>query len=354
MTLLDRYIIGKFLSTFFFILAMLMVIAVVFDAAEKIDDFIKFNAPLHAIVFDYYVNFVFFYSNAFSSLIIFLSVIFFNSKMARNNEIIAVLSSGVSFNRLLRPYLISATLLAGMSVYLNHFVLPNANKVRLEFEENYMHHPLVYNNVHREVSPGVIIYFKNNYSGYLDSYCMEKWENNELKSILFAQQAFEDTVNKTWKLRYYFMRTLGEDRDIITRGDEMDTALGFTVSDFGHRVEFASSMTYGELNRFIESERASGSQEVVLYEIEKHQRTAFPLAAYILTLIAVCISGRKVRGGLGFHLSIGLLMAVAYIFSMKMTTVAATNAGLDASIAVWIPNFIFLLLTVPIYLNAQK
>lgn len=353
-TKIDRYIIGKFLGTFFFIMALLMSIAMVFDFAEKVDDFINFGAPVSALIFDYYINFIFFYGNQFSFLIIFISVIFFTSQMARNNEIIAILSGGISFNRMLRPFMISASLLVILSVYLNHLVLPKANKVRLEFEEKYARNPLSLVNVHREVEEGVIVYFNNNAYGYLDGFCMEKWDSGNLKSILYAQRAYYDTLNAKWSLSYYMIRYLGDDKDSLLRGDKRDTVFNFSPKDLGYRIEFASSMTTPELREFIRAEKAKGSSKVAFSEIELYQRTSYPVASYILTLIGVCVAGRKSRGGIGLNIALGMFMAVCYIFSMKVTTVAATNAGLNPSIAVWIPNVLFLLLTIPLYRSAQK
>lgn len=351
---LDRYIMRRFLGTFFFIMTMLMSIAIVFDFAEKVDDFINFGAPVNELIFDYYMNFVFFYGNQFSFLIIFISVIYFTSKMANNNELIAILSSGVSYNRMLRPFMLAASFLVISSIFLNHFVLPKSNKVRLEFEEKYAHNLLSLVNIHREVEKGVIVYFNNNHYGYLDGFCMEKWEDGELKSVMNAQRAYYDTLQAKWTLTFYFTRYLGDDHDSILRGDKVDTVFNFAPKDLGYRNEFASSMTTPELRRFIAEEKAKGSAKVVFSEIELHLRTSYPIAAYILTLIGVSVAGRKTRGGMGLNIAIGKLMAVSYIFSMKITTVAATNAGLNPSIAVWIPNVIFLLLTIPLYRMAQK
>lgn len=351
---IDRYIIRKFLGTFFFIMAMLMSIAIVFDFAEKFDDFYNFGAPIGALILDYYVNFVFYYSNLFSSLLVFIAVIYFVSKMAKDNEIVAILSSGMSYNRMLLPFFLAASVIVVSSVLLNHFVLPSANKTRLEFEERYTHHPLKLHNIHREVKPGIIVYFSSNENGVHESLSIEKWEKGSLKSSLNAQRAYYDTIRNVWTLNFYFSRTLGEDKDSIARGDNLDTILPFKPSDFGYRVEFVSSMSSPDLKKFIEQERNNGSNSVVFSEIELYQRTAYPIAAYILTLIGVSVAGRKSRGGMGLNLAVGLGFAVTYIFSMKMTTVAATNAGLSPILAVWIPNGLFLILTIPLYKRAQK
>lgn len=356
---LDFYIIKKFLGTYFFILVLIMAISVVFDASEKVDDFAKFHAPLNAILFDYYLNFVIYFSNSFSFLIIFISVIFFTSKLAKNNEIVAILSSGVSFNRLLFPFFISATILASLSIYLNHFVIPDANKGRLAFEEKYTRNPIQFEKINREMEPGLIVYFNHNLEdenkkNFLDGFMMRKWENHKLVSSIYAQRAYNDTISNKWHLDLYVIRYIGEFGDSLIHGQKLDTTLSFKANELGYRNNYASAMNYSELNNYIEREKAKGSADVVNYEIEKHSRTAYPMATYILTLIAVCVAGRKVRGGLGMHLAIGLLIAASYIFSMKITTVAAAKAGMDPSFAVWLPNVIFLFICIPIYRNAQK
>lgn len=331
---------------------MLMSIAVVFDFAEKFDDLYK--APASEIIFEYYFNFIFFYSNLFSFLIIFLAVIFFTSKMAKHNELVAILNSGVTFNRMLRPYFVAATILVLGAMYLNHFVLPNSNKVRLEFEDRYIQHNLQLNNVHREIEKGVIIYFSHNAYGYLDNFFMDHWEDGKLKSVLFAPQALNDSLSNKWRLTNYSIRYIGEKSDSILTGPFLDTVFSFTSKDLGHRMEFSSSMTTPQLIEFIAEEKRQGNPNVADYEIELHQRTAYPVAAYILTLIGVCVSGRKTRGGMGWNLMVGLIFAVIYIFSMRMVSVAAAKSGLEPSIAVWIPNVLFMILAIPIYRSAQK
>jgi lipopolysaccharide export system permease protein len=357
-TLLDWYIIRKFLGTFFFIMVLLMCIACIFDVSEKIDDFIKNSAPIGAILLDYYANFVIHYGNLFSFLIIFIAVIFFTSKMAQNTEIVAILSSGVSFNRLLRPYLIAATILAGMALYLNHFVLPNANADRLAFEEQYIRNSFAMKsrNLHREIEPGTIVSFQHfNYRTNIGtSFSLEKWENAELKYKLISPVVNFDTLSGSWKLNNYVIRTFAESREYVISAGSLDTIFPWVPSDFARRLSVASAMDYHALNKYIQEETDKGSDQVAFYLIEKHQRSSFPFATYILTIIGVSVASRKTRGGIGLHLAIGFLVVMVYIFAMKMTTVAATNAGLDPAIAVWIPNIIFSVIALLFYQRAQK
>lgn len=357
-TKIDRYLVKKFLGTFFFILALLMLIAAIFDVSEKIDDFIENEAPLRAILFDYYVNFFIHYGNLFSPLLIFISVIWFTGKIAYQTEIIAILSSGVSFKRFLWPYFLSATFLVVASLYLNHFQLPRANKERLQFEEDYIRNrfQITDKNIHREIEPGTIIYFESfNYQqqfGY--QFSLEKWTEGKLTYKLLADKATMDSTNH-WTINNYFIRTYdNNNNEHLRAGRRMDTIIPFTPADLGARVTVASALTTPELNEFIEREKLKGSDQVPFYELEKHQRTSMPFATYILTLIGVSIASRKVRGGIGLHIALGFTIAIIYIFFMKISSVAATNSGLNPFIAVWIPNFLFLFLTAYIYRKAPK
>lgn len=356
---LDVYIIKKFLGTFFFMLSVIMSIAIVFDVSEKLEKFIKSSAPFDEVILDYYVNFVFFYGNLFSSLLIFLSVLLFTSQLAQRTEIVAILASGVSFNRILLPYFIGATILVAGSLYFTHYQLPRANATRLEFENTYLkkQYRIKDNNLHRQYEEGAIAYFKSfstvNNIGY--KFSIENWdEEGDLTYKLMAERARYDSLTNRWKIENYYERYITEEGERLERGKSKDTLIALVPSDFGQRLNIASTMVYDELNNFIESERRKGSDKTVHYEIEKHQRTSFPFATYILTIIGVSIASRKSRGGIGAHLAIGVLVAVTYIFAMKVTTVAATNAGLNPLLAVWLPNIFYFLVAVYFYFNAQK
>lgn len=351
---IDWYIIRKFLGTFFFIMALIMLLAVVFDISERYEDFAKTHPPLRAIIFDYYQNFVYFYSNVFSALIIFISVIFFTSKLAQNSEVIAILSSGVSFPRFLRPYIITASVLTALFLYTNHLVLPHANKRMIEFEEKYVWNKPTYSRVHREMEKGLFAFINSYIGGNIDNVWMEKWKDNQLQSVLYASRATCDSLTNKWVFFDYFQRTLYDDHEVIDKGPRMDTVLSFGVEDFGIRVEKVSTMTSFELNNYIEQERLRGNEDIVNFEIEFHQRSSLPVSTYILTIIAVCVACRKSRGGLGLNLAIGLIVAVLYIFCLKMTSVAATNAGMPPLLAVWLPNMLFALVAIFFYRWARR
>ena len=358
MRILDRYIIKSFLLTFFFILGMIMVLAVIIDLVEKMDDFVSITAPFANIVFDYYINFILFYSNMFAGLITFIAVIFFTSRLAQRTEIVAILSGAVSFRRLCFPYFLAATFLTLLSLWINHFVLPDANKTRLEFEEVYLRNAfrIKGKNHHRQIEPGTIAYFEDFYHdknmGY--RFSLEKWSGDSLDFKLLSYRAFYDTLDGSWRIENYVIREFHEGRSTVRTGEWLDTTIALEPGDLGQRVTFASSMNYNELNDFIEEKRQQGSDQVKHFLIEKHQRTATPFATYIFTLIGVSIASRKTRGGTGVHIFVGLLLTFIFIFAMRVTAVGATNAGLSPLLAVWIPNIIFLLVGLWIYRRAPK
>lgn len=359
--ILDRYIIKKYLLTFFFMLGVIMILAMVFDLSEKLGDFIDKEASLKSIIFDYYLNFVVYFGNLFSPLIVFVSVIWFTAKMAQNSEIIPMINSGRPFRRILRPYMIGATILMLISLTLNHIVLPISNKSRLNFEESY------YRNV-RTVSD-YFAEFPDNKVVYFDSYRSDKHratgfvienrdKNNNLVSVLNADQAINPDSTNNWKLIGYHIRYIGTPNDSLvispSAGHQLDTIFPFQLSEMSQRQSIVQTMGYYELKDFIKREKARGSSNVAFDEIELYQRTSFPFATYVLTLIGLAVSSRKSRGGIGANIAVGLLLVFIYIFAMKVTSVAAENVGFPALIAVWLPNIIFGVLGVILYRLAPK
>lgn len=335
-----------------------MAIAIIFDISERIDDFIEKDAPLRAIIFEYYLNFVLFYSNLFSALLIFISVIFFTAKMAQDTEIVAILSGGVSFKRLLLPYFIASTFLVVCSLGLNHWLIPEANKIRLNFEEVYIRNKF-YNSerdIHKEISPGQFVYFEQFRTDWNKGFkfSLEQWDNTKMIDKITAKQIIWDSTRQKWVLSDYVWRKINGTDETIIIGASMDTTLNIHPEDFAERLNFVEAMNTNELDKYIAKEIQEGSIYVPYYEIEKHSRTAYPLATYILTLIGVSISSRKVRGGIGLHIAFGLLICGIYILCMKVTSVFATNAGLDAFIAVWIPNIIFGIIGLYMFYKAPK
>jgi len=355
---LDKYIIRKFLGTFFLSLALIIVIAVVFDVSEKIDDFLERHAPFGAIVFKYYLNFIPYFANLFAPLFVFISVIFFTSKMAANTEIVAILNSGVSFRRLLYPYFISAATIAIISFYFNGWVIPHSNNIRLAFENVYIRNPVEIKdrNIHRQISPGVYIYMES-YNA-LDNmgfrFSMEKIQNGKRTYFLNSDRITWDSLAGKWHIDNYYVRTINGFHEHLTGGMRLDTALSFSPADFKQRPNIVEAMDTPALNRFIEEEKMMGSGNINTFLLEKYRRVAVPVATFILTLIGVSLSSRKIRGGIGMQLGIGITLSFAYILFMQISTTFATSGSVAPLIAIWIPNFIFAIISLFLLRIAPK
>ena len=355
---LDWYIIKKFLGTFFFSISLILLIVVVFDISEKIDDFIEKDAPIRGIIFEYYLNFIPYFGNLFSPLFIFVAVTFFTSKMANNTEVISILSSGVSFNRFLRPFILSAGLLAILSFTLSNFIIPPANSERLEFENTYIKNP--YKNrdkdIHMQIKPGQFIYMQSYNTkrniGY--KFSMEQFENNELQEKLFCNYIKWNETTENWTVHNYFIRKIDHLNEEIIQGDTLTLTINLHPNDFNVRRSMVETMNMFQLNDFIKEERMKGSKNLVFHIIEQQKRFAYPFATLILTIVAVAMASRKVRGGIGLHLGIGLLISFAYILFMQVSTTFATNGDLSPIIAVWIPNLLFASLGLYLLKKAPK
>lgn len=354
---IDWYIIRKFIGTYFFALMLIIIIVIIFDISEKIDDFVTKKAPLRLIVFNYYFTFIPFFINTFSPLFIFISVIFFTSRMAYNTEIIAILSSGISFRRMMYPYFVSAFFIFALSFTLNHFIIPPANKIRLEFQDKYVKNPFVNNNqdLHFQTSPGQYVYMSsfNVYDDIARNFSIERIENGELKSKLISDYAQWDTTTNKWKLQNYIIRDFDERGERITKGMTLDTAVNLNAIELKRRDYFVSSMNYFQLNDYIDEQRMRGSKlDAAL--IEKHNRTAIPFSAFVLTAIGVSLSSRKVRGGIGLHIGIGITLSFTYILFLRFSEIFVQANIAPPLIAVWIPNVIFSIIGIILYRIAPK
>ena len=307
---IDIYIIKKFLGTYFFAIALIISIAVVFDINEKLDSFL--NAPLKAIVVDYYLNFIPYFANLFSPLFTFIAVIFFTSKLADNSEIIAMLSSGISFRRLMIPYMISAAIIAGVTFYLNSYVIPPANVTRIEFQNKYVKNKKVdyASNIQLQVEPGVIAYMSrydnNTKTGY--RFSLEKFEGKILKSRLTAQTVTYDSAYH-WIIKDYMIRNFNGMREELTRGSRLDSIITIEPSDFLISRYDSELMTTSALKTYIDRQKKRGVANIKDFEIEYEKRFAMTAASFILTVIGMSLSSRKVKGGMGVNIGIGLLLS---------------------------------------------
>ncbi len=346
----------KFLGTFVFIFFLLMMISMVFDLSEKISDFAEKGANWSDIFLIYYSNFIIYFGFQFVYMINFISVIWFTSKMAQNTEIIPILGTGVSFKRFLRPYFFSATILVVVTLIMYNFILPPSNKKRLEFEEKYyrVSFSRVKGKIQFENGQNVLFNKYSSEKNIVNKLTIEQWDGYDLKYILTAREAVGDSSSKNWTLRDIKYREFGERDDQFIIIDELDTTLSFKLTDIVFRENIVEAMNFSELNDFIDSQKQKKSKLVPRYLLDKYNRFAAPFAIYILTFIGVLVSSKKSRSGTGGKLALGIILCVTYIFAMKMATVAALNVGFDPLIATWIPNIIFLIISIFLYRNVTK
>lgn len=354
---LDWYIIKKFLGTFFFSIVLILSIAIVFDLTEKMDDFFESQVPLHEIIFDYYLPFIPYYMNMFSSLFIFISVIYFTSKLAGNSEIIAMLASGVSYHRLMLPYAFSAALLFVLAIFLGGWIIPRSSERMLKFTDKYVDHftSVSAQNVQMEVKPGTILYIESfrryNHIGYRCS--IEEFEGKTLMQRITASRIVYDSLEH-WHLEDYTQRTFTGLREELEQGSRKDIQLPIVPDELFITAQHAHQMTTPELRHYMDRQRERGSGNVKAFEVEYHKRWASPLGAFIMTLLGVTMSSRKVRGGMGKNLGIGVVLTAAYILFSTVSTTFSVNNVMSPFMAAWLPNFVFLAISIPLYIRASK
>ncbi len=361
--ILDRYIIKKFLSTYFFAIALIIVIIIIFDAAEKMDDFLEAHAPFSEIMFGYYLNFIPYFVNQFSGLFTFVAVIFFTSKLAYDTEIIAMLSSGMSFRRILRPYFIAATLIAGLSMFLNLVLIPHANERRIKFETEYTKknrkaHEAYEEYINRQINDSTFVYIKgfNGISNRANYFVLETFKGGAIISSLEAAQANFNSETKSWSASKYLHRTfdsLGNEK-LLKSETKLDTVINLTSEELSRTADLIQTMTGSELNQFIKQQVAKGSDLVAIFQIEMHSRYAYPISTFILTLIGVSLSSRKVRGGTGLHIGVGIGLCFSYIVLMRFVGEFAKSGALPVAVAIWMPNIIYLIVGIYLYIKAPK
>lgn len=358
---LDWYIIRKFIGTYIFSIVLIISIALVFDFNENLSKFTKYHAPWRAIVFDYYANFIPYYSNLFSPLFVFIAVIFFTSKLAGNSEIIAMLSSGVSFRRLMRPYMISCVLIASVTFYLNSFVIPHGTVIRQNFESLYRNSKknTSAENVQLQVGKGTVAYIQHYDDRYKRGYgfSLDKFEGKKLVSHMTAMEIQYDTIADAkyhWKATNWKSRTLVGLRERIVTGDVKDTVILMEPTDLVYSKGQQETFTSPELLDYISKQTSRGSGNVVQYEVEFHKRIAMSFSSFILTIIGLSLSARKRKGGMGLYLGIGLGLSFGYIMLQTVSSTFAINAGTPPVLAAWIPNLIFAFIAYFCYRHAPR
>lgn len=351
---LDWYIIKKFLGTYIFAIVLILAITIMFDINEKLDSFLK--APLDATIFDYFLNFLPYFANQFSPLFTFIAVIFFTSKLADNSEIIAMLASGVSFKRLMLPYMVSAAVIATSSYVLSAYVIPPANVERIEYTNTYVKNKRVDygSNIQMKVAPGQIAYMgrydNTTKTGY--KFSLESFEDKKLVSRLTAQTIKWDTLYQ-WQVRDYMIRDFKGAREEIHKGKRLDTIITIEPRDFLIAKNDHEMMTSPQLKEYISRQKERGVANIKSFEIENERRFAMCAAAFILTIIGMSLSSKKVKGGMGVNIGIGLVLSFSYILFSTVTSTFAISGLTSPFVAMWIPNFIYIIIAVILYRKAS-
>lgn len=362
LTIIDRYIIKKFLGTYIFTICLIIAIAVVFDINERFEKFEK--ASFHEIIFDYYLNFIPYYANTFSALFVFISVIFFTSKLAENSEIIAMLAAGISFNRLMKPYIISAALIAIASFYLGSFVIPPANEGRINFQNSYFKNKSTsfVSEVHVKLGDGLILYLQNysKYNGAGRNLSLDKFHDKSLKWRLTAETAKYQSDN-IWKLSNYSLRQFDKTKETITNGTKKDTLvyLAITPGDLLVGINDYEIMTTPSLSKYIEKQKERGLTSVgevnlTRFEVEYQKRFSSIFSAFILTIIGASLSSRKIKGGMGLNILIGFILSFGYIVFDTISSSFAISGTMSPFIAVWLPNFVYIFIATYVYKKAPN
>ena len=356
---LDRYIIKKFLGTYFFSLLLIIIVIIVFDYNEKIDKFVNSNAPMNEIVFDYYANLAPYYANTFSALFVFISVIYFTSKLAGNSEIIAILSSGVSFKRLMRPYMIAAGIISVITYMMSAFIIPNGTATMLEFEQKYNKKKKVEsaNDVQLKIDENTIAFIERyenrNNTGW--RFMLDKFEDKKLVSHMEARTiTYNPDKPGMWTARHWRIRELHDDKEIIieSRKEPLDTLLRIEPGDFLISEGQQETMTTPELGEYIDNQKQKGFANTKSFEIEYHKRIAMSFAAFILTVIGVSLSSKKTKGGMGLSLGIGIALSFSYILFQGISSAFADQ--MPIALAAWLPNIIYSLIAIVLYIKALK
>lgn len=355
---LDKYIFKKFIVSFLISLLLIIILVIVFDAGEKIDKFVANEAPLRAIIVDYYLNFIPYFINMYSPMFVFITVIVFTSRMAANSEIIAILSGGVSYHRMMVPYIVTAALIALASLSLNLWVIPESNIERLEFENTYVKNKnAAVRNVHYQIAPGQFVFVESfstwNNTAY--KFTLETVEENKIVSKISAESAVWDSLSGAWSLRRYFIRDYTEGlTDRVKSGAQLDTVIALTVEDFYRNALTVQTLNYGDLEKLIKTQKLRGDANVMYAQIEKHNRWAMPFSAIILTIMGVALSSRKKRGGIGWNLTFGIALAFSYILFQRFAQMFVYTDVLPPGLAIWIPNLLFAIIAAVLYRMAPK
>lgn len=357
MKIIDWYILKRYLGTFFVMILLFVPIGIVVDIAEKINKILENDIPL-ADVLKYYGNFTIYFANMLFPIFLFISIIWFTSKLASNTEIVAILSSGISYMRFLRPYIVGATFISIFALLMGFFIVPKASLGYNDFRYTYLKRKEVREtqNVFKQISKNEFIFVSNfSYStktGY--NFTLEKFDKRNLVSKIEANRIVYNDSTKDYTLYGYQKRIVGVNDDKIEKEQEKKIKFNFDVDDLTPAIYAAETMTLSELNQFIEKEKMRGSANISSYLVVKYKKYSVPVSAFILTIIAVAVSSMKRRGGMGVNLALGIGLAFTYIFFDKIFGTLAEASSINPLFAVWFPNVLFGILAVYLLNNAKR
>ncbi len=359
MKIIDKYILKKFLTTYVFVVLVILAVICAIDYSEKSDDFIKHSLGFKQIVIDYYFNFVMHLIGLITPLMVFIATVFVTSRMAGRTEIIAMLSGGMSYLRLFFPYMIGATIIAVFSFYLSGWVVPRANKTRVEFETAYVKKPFSFDerNVHSKIDSTTYVYLQsyNNQTFNGRKFTIERIENRKLIEKFSAENITWDTLKQTWHVDDYKIHTFYESREIIRTGKDMDTLMGLMPKDFESKYRYNETLTLPEIDEYIAEQKARGTAlGLGIYRVEKYQRYASPFAIIILTIMGIVVSSKKTRQGTSFNIALGFVLAFIFILFVVVARSLGQSGTLDPRVGAWIPNIIFGVVAIYLYWRAPK
>lgn len=357
LSILDRYILKNFLGTYLMATVLFLAVIAMFDVTEKLDAFL--TAPLKETLFDYFASFLPYFANQLSPLFVFISVIFFTTKLAGNSEIIAMLSSGVSYKRLLRPYMFGAAVIAALTFALSNYIIPPTNQARIDYTNKYVRNKAVTSgsNIQLMAAPGEVVYIARfedfNKTAY--RFSMDRFNNRTIVSRLTARTAqYDSTRMYHWRLSDYMIRDFDGMKEHVRRGVTLDTVIPIDPKDFLIAANDQETLTTPQLNEYIEKQRMRGVANIKAFEIERERRYASTAAAFILTLIGMSLSSKKVKGGMGLNIGIGLLLSFSYILFSTITASFAINGLTSPFVAMEIPNVLYLLIGIILFRRVSK
>ncbi len=342
--IVDKFIITKFLSAYFFVMAILLTVIGVIQITEKNQQILENNLSFGEVAL-YMLDFFPYIGNMITPITTFIAVVYVTAKMAGHSEIIALLSNGISFHRLMRSYLIGALIIAAVNFVFTGWIIPNSNKDRIAFEIQYFEKPYHFSDrdIHIKVAPNSYFYLQqyNNQSQVGYKFTLETIEDHELLAKLSSQRIEWNADSQHWELRRWELRKFDGMEEYYDNGDYLDTTLNISPKDFDNDWRLFETLTINELNQHIELLKSRGADDVIVYEVEKYVRYTSPLTVLLLTFIGLFVSARKARGGTGFQIALGFLISFIYILFFWFSKTLAETGGMPPLIAIWVPNIVF-------------